>query len=386
MQLGLSENLSSLVSRRFTAAKEAGHLIFSSTQLAIIQASGIPYQLRYCPSLAKKPIPASSSTSTEPGTAAEISDIDGKDQEQEQEKQKPSKPDPFTNPSEELLIAQIPASNPTHTLVLNKYPVIRNHFILATKEWRSQDHLLEKEDLSAAYACLKAWEDGNDQSQSQSRPKKRLFSFYNSGKESGASQPHRHLQFLPVEDMRVGGDVSGFWEPLIDGVPCSSSSTMTTTSTPSKTDFKYIPHIPFAHFALPLPPNPSAETLHSIYLSLYKAAVAVTKSVSSSTDQEENYDTTTIATEGPIAIGYNLAMTVSTMLICPRKSDRAVIPVAREVEGQGAETGVVSVNGTVLAGTLMVKAESEWDLLREDPQVLTDVLVTVGYPRQWSSL
>lgn len=42
MQLGLSENLSALVARRFTAAKEGGHLVFSSTQLANIHASGIP--------------------------------------------------------------------------------------------------------------------------------------------------------------------------------------------------------------------------------------------------------------------------------------------------------------------------------------------------------
>lgn len=42
MQLGLSESLSTLVARRFTAAKEGGHLVFSSTQLANIHASGIP--------------------------------------------------------------------------------------------------------------------------------------------------------------------------------------------------------------------------------------------------------------------------------------------------------------------------------------------------------
>lgn len=42
MQLGLSENLSALVARRFTAAKEGGHLIFSPTQLSNIQTLGIP--------------------------------------------------------------------------------------------------------------------------------------------------------------------------------------------------------------------------------------------------------------------------------------------------------------------------------------------------------
>lgn len=42
MQLGLTEPLSTLVSRRFTTAKEAGHLIFSATHLSIIATAGIP--------------------------------------------------------------------------------------------------------------------------------------------------------------------------------------------------------------------------------------------------------------------------------------------------------------------------------------------------------
>lgn len=45
------------------------------------------------------------------------------------------------------------------------------------------------------------------------------------------------------------------------------------------------------------------------------------------------------------------------------------------------DPGVVSLNGTILAATLMVKAESEWDSLRENPDHLTQVLATIGYPR-----
>lgn len=42
MQLGLSENLSSLVARRFVTARDAGHLIFSETHLTTVYAAGIP--------------------------------------------------------------------------------------------------------------------------------------------------------------------------------------------------------------------------------------------------------------------------------------------------------------------------------------------------------
>ena len=51
MQLGLSESLPALVARRFTAAKEGGHLVFSSTHLSIVTAAGIPVRARLTASI-----------------------------------------------------------------------------------------------------------------------------------------------------------------------------------------------------------------------------------------------------------------------------------------------------------------------------------------------
>jgi ATP adenylyltransferase len=115
--------------------------------------------------------------------------------------------DPFEKPPPALHIADIPISHPSHLLVLNKFPIIAEHFILATKSNKKQTHVLEQDDLEATYACLKAWHDESKQ--------RRLFAFFNSGEHSGASQPHRHLQFLPVESMREGDATSG-WDLLID--------------------------------------------------------------------------------------------------------------------------------------------------------------------------
>jgi ATP adenylyltransferase len=69
--------------------------------------------------------------------------------------------------------------------------------------------VLEQDDLEATYAVLKAWQTDSGADQ------KRLLAFFNSGDHSGASQPHRHLQFLPVEGMR-DGDKAGDWSLLID--------------------------------------------------------------------------------------------------------------------------------------------------------------------------
>jgi ATP adenylyltransferase len=57
-------------------------------------------------------------------------------------------------------------------------------------EFQSQSTPLLPTDLLAAYKLLKA-------AQSAGRP---MFAFYNCGDRSGASQAHKHMQFLPLED------------------------------------------------------------------------------------------------------------------------------------------------------------------------------------------
>jgi len=147
--------------------------------------------LRYCPTLAKKPTPKH--------------DVKPKE-----------KTDPFENPPPSLHVADIPTTDPSHIIVLNKFPIIAEHFILATKSSKKQTHVLEEDDLEAAYACLKAWEGGSDSKQ------RSLFAFFNSGEHSGASQPHRHLQFLPVENMHDGKATSG-WDLLMERILHTSS-------------------------------------------------------------------------------------------------------------------------------------------------------------------
>ena len=124
--------------------------------------------MRFCPALSKKPV---DDRSHAPDSA------------------RTPKPDPFENPTGALLIAQIPVHKPTHSLVLNKYPVIPHHSILATITYKEQSYLLDVEDLEIAYACLKAWEADS----AGSTPERRLFAFFNSGEHSGASQAHRHV-------------------------------------------------------------------------------------------------------------------------------------------------------------------------------------------------
>lgn len=142
-------------------------------------ANTTQFQLRFSPALANKP------KSNKPSNSKPI--------------------DPFENPLNGLFITDLP---PSHFLVLNKFPVIPNHFILATKTFKQQTDVLEQGDLEAAYACVKTYWDNGE----------KLFGFFNSGEASGASQPHRHIQFLPVESMRSGIQEGAEWDLLADNL------------------------------------------------------------------------------------------------------------------------------------------------------------------------
>lgn len=325
--MSIPKNLPRLVKEKYVAAKAAGDLTFSPTELSIIHTNGVPvctyihestedasltiqFQLRYCPSLGSKP-------KNDKKTAGAKTPID-----------------PFENPDESLLIAQLPQTKPSHVLVLNKFPIIAEHFIVATKGFKEQTHLLEEDDLGVTYACLKAWREHGSE----------LFAFFNSGEHSGASQPHRHLQLLPVESMAEGADVQD-WKVLADSLAGGGTD------------------IPFAYFAREVPQDTSDRQLHEIYKSLYDCAVkAVTAYVEETKDGNVKLHETN---GGASAISYNLGLTHKSMVLCPRRS-----------EGLGN----VQLNGTLLAGTLMVKDPQKYQDLQQDESQFLAVLRAIGIP------
>lgn len=68
-------------------------------------------------------------------------------------------------------------------------------------------------------------------------------------------------------------------------------------------------------------------------------------------------------------------MTTSSMVLCPRRNEGAVLK-----RDDGSEAGSVQLNGTILGGTLMVKLQDEWDVLRGDSTVLDALLGAIGIP------
>ncbi|KAI9851309.1 MAG: bifunctional AP-4-A phosphorylase/ADP sulfurylase [Thelocarpon superellum] len=327
--LGLPGQLDSLVKDKYINAKARGELSFTPTELAVIRLGNVAFQLRYCPNLAKKPEKPEKPAASPPSGS--------------------KKPNPFLHPPGDLLIANVPGSRPSHRLVLNKYPIIPNHFLLVTTSFKEQNQLLEADDLALTLSCLRAWRHGSG----GDRREERLFAFFNGGEHSGASQSHRHVQFLPVEGMK-GPEGSQGWSLLCDTLTYDSGYT------------------PFLYYRAALAPDIEPEALHGTYLSLCKRAGLL----GDESTQNKSYD----PRRHNLPKSYNLALTTSTMVLCPRRQGGAFLDVREFGEGQETRmVGPINLNGTMLAGSLMVKRQEEWDLLQQDGGRLLEILRAVGY-------
>jgi ATP adenylyltransferase len=87
---------------------------------------------------------------------------------------------PFLPPDPELLIGPV---GPDHLMVLNKFNVLAHHLLIVTSRFVPQENLLDDGDFGALAACMSDLEG---------------LGFYNGGTVAGASQPHKHLQLVPL--------------------------------------------------------------------------------------------------------------------------------------------------------------------------------------------
>ena len=136
---------------------------------------------------------------------------------------------PFLPPEPDLLVGDI---TETHRGVLNKFNVFGGHLLLVTREYALQDEGLDGSDFEAL-ALAMAGIDG--------------LGFFNGGRVAGASQPHKHLQLvplplapqgppIPIEALRISGanSAAGPSSGVIQ-VPTANSTTTTPMAWPSTT-------------------------------------------------------------------------------------------------------------------------------------------------------
>jgi len=324
--------------------------------------------------------------------------------------------------------------------VLNKFAIVPGHFILATKEFKPQGWLLEEGDLVAGVGCLGVYysfsssssssavsassasaavvagmargkgreglrggeggvgggrvgiggveevggggdvveggERGEEQEKGEDQEKEKLFIFFNSGVHSGASQPHRHLQLLPVDamregleeiaadDSREGDEGKQKWEVAASLLVDDGDSRNSAKGDDKQSRERGI-QLPFRTFAERIHVGMDGAALRAVYLRLYRQAC-----------QAMGVGDDEILDEGEARISYNLAMTSRVMVLAPRVAEGA------ELTKDGEVVGKLALNGTVLAGTGLVKTQAEWDALRQDPDQVARVLRSIGLPAQ----
>lgn len=209
---------------------------------------------------------------------------------------------PF-KPYEEALYVRDLGDN--HICLLNKFNVVDHHLLIVTREMESQQDKIKQRDFQALAQVMQEI-DG--------------LAFYNGGKIAGASQPHKHLQLIPLPMTACQEQpFSDALNQLKPGHPNSRTE------------------LSFRHSGMQLPeglfddPARAAEALLNTYNQLREEL-----------DIKDDGLQTTSA--------YNLLITRKWMLMVPRTEE--------SFEG-------ISFNSLAFVGALLVKTEEEAVTLKE---------------------
>lgn len=234
---------------------------------------------------------------------------------------------PFEKPEKELTILDSFGPDDEFKVVFNKFPVVPRHFMMITREFKSQDTPLSPSELIGTYTLLNRVKNDS---------KENWFAFYNSGPQSGASQPHKHVQFMTLPD-----GFKAYGEQLAQ------------TSAPFIPNQKNEPlqnkDLPFAHFAAPLPPNEldlQHEDLTMYFVSLLQRCLTVLKQ------------------NGAKDISYSFIMTTDYMMLVPRSN--------------GVYKNTIGVNSCGYVGLFLCKNEETQSLVNSDGPF--KILESCGFP------
>ena len=214
---------------------------------------------------------------------------------------------PFLPHEPDLFVADVSES---HFALLNKFNVIEHHLLIVTRAFVDQETLLDAGDFEALTACM-AEVDG--------------LAFYNGGAVAGASQPHKHVQLVPLPLGRSGPPLPV--EALFESVKARAGAVQ-------------VPGLPFDHafFWLDRPAfddaGVAARQMHACYRELFAAAGL--KAVETGGKAHQS---------GP----YNLLATSRWMLLVPRRKERF---------------DSIAVNALGFAGSLFVRDQAQLALLK----------------------
>ncbi|KAG0254585.1 bifunctional AP-4-A phosphorylase/ADP sulfurylase [Actinomortierella ambigua] len=175
------DDFEALLAATYSSALDAKELIFTPSEIhhSIETEFDVEFDVTYAPALAKKPhgileIVEEDQACT--GTSRPSTPVVRNVQ----------KSNPFLPHTPALFVTD---AGENHKILLNKFCIVPEHFLIVTKEFRPQTQPLSPQDLLTAWRSLKAL---------PAHPESIVF--FNCGTKAGASQPHKHLQVIPLKN------------------------------------------------------------------------------------------------------------------------------------------------------------------------------------------
>ncbi|GEQ66901.1 hypothetical protein JCM33374_g564 [Metschnikowia sp. JCM 33374] len=299
----LSSDFCDVLSRKYAAALDSGDLLYSGESAEVeflsreINGSKYHFHLTKLKSLEQRPDKGDVSSN------------------------------PFEKPEPELTVLDTFGGDNEFRVVLNKFPVVPAHFMLVTKSFKSQDTPLSPNELVATFSILSAL--------SSSDTRKNWFAFYNCGPASGASQPHKHVQFMSLPD-----DFHPFVEKLVQ----SSEHYIPSQTREPLQDA----NLPFAHFVAKLPDEGESDSEEVFLMTFYSLVQRVLNVLKDHSCEH---------------ISYNFCATTKYMMLVPR----------REAKYEG-----IGINSCGFMGLILCKNDDVSDLMKQ--KGFENILSQVGFP------
>lgn len=163
----------------------------------------------------------------------------------------------------------------THRLLFNKFAVVKNHVLVVTSSYQEQTEPVNQNDFSAIFKVVSALKG---------------LCIFNSGPHSGASQPHKHAQVMP----------------MFKETKYSITKLLTKEAAQHEKPFK-CSFFNFAHLVVPLPASGVDESFDDIGVKLELIYRELIKSLKIDTKQSS----------------YNLILTEKWMMIVKRSKELA---------------------------------------------------------------
>ncbi|GAA5857249.1 hypothetical protein JCM8547_009397 [Rhodosporidiobolus lusitaniae] len=320
---GLGQKIKS----QYSKAKASGALLFTESAVVDLDeevgGTTIPFEVRFAPALAKKPTKD--------------------DGEKKKDDASSPPPDPFAPPyipdlyvAEDTVKEDEEDAGDQFVVLLNKFCVTPRHFLLVTKDFVKQTVPLSPIELFAAWSILK-----------QLGVREKHLCFLNCGVNSGASQPHKHLQLIPL---------SNGVAPFDDFIESNK---------PKNTKNPFHLPLPYASFTALIDPPASASPsslashLGDLFLHCLDLLIDHLRRLDASSSLPSSFRFSDLS--------YNVILTQSYMHLVSRSKEKYTTKSGREI----------SVNSLGFAGMVLVK---EQEALEEIKEVgVLEVLKSVGY-------